>query len=501
MKRVAVIILFLAAGVLVQAQAQPWVRTYPLEIDEPTAVCALADGGYIYASSLDTATGSRVLVFKAKASGLGVWGKAFDAPLSSKAVGCRQLKNGNILVWGDRTPVFDGSKENSSDGFLLTLDKNGGIVSQWEYGVGDWNFEYLPAQAAELAGGGYLVCGEMRHLNASTTWYNDESKGWIAKLDAGGKILWQKAIGLISSDTYKYVSLTGIREAAGGGYLCTGWYYSTPYWSVTVVGIVVLKLDAAGKVLWQKAFDAGNYSSGSPFLIEVMNLFATKDGGCLLAGMDWVESNPWIVKLNTAGTPGWGRVFNAKDSDSDVEFRAASETKDQGCLIGGAVYPDSGDRLGWFAKVGPTGALQTSRSYALGGHNYNHYQGLAERRTGGYVFVGRSYDDYYSREMWAMTTTTDGLTRATVKPNPFKALMKTFKLYAKTVGLKFAEGAAERGTGAFTASSVPTNSKTWSGPSPTPPAAGTKNGPGIHAGAPGRPSSLRAMVRARITED
>lgn len=518
MIRKAVIILFFAAALLAQARAQSWVRTYPLKNEEPVAVCALVDGGYVYASSLSGSTGTQVLVFKAKASGLGVWGKAFDAPLSSKAVGCRQLKNGNILVWGDRTPVFDDRKTNSSDGFLLTLSKSGQVVSQWEYGVADWNYEYLFAQAAELAGGGFIACGEIEHLNKSTQWYKDESKGWIVKLDAAGKVVWQKKVALTSSEAYKYVSMTDIREAVGGGYLCVGWYYISAGWSASEVGIIVLKLDAAGAVVWQKAFDAGNYSNGNTFLIESASLFATKDGGCLLVGMDWVDDYPWVVKLNKSGTPTWGRMFVSKSDDSDVEFVAASETKDQGCLIGGGVYPDSGDRLGWFAKVSPSGVLQANRSYVLGGHYYNHYLGMAERRTGGYVLVGRSYDDYYSRELWAMTTKPDGLTCPSVKPNAFKAVMKTFKLYPKSAALRFGEGEAEFGRGVFTATSLTTKSKSWCGASSMPTAsvlelrtpypgrdAGRprrlKDGRSIGLEAPTILRSLRAMLGIRSSEE
>ncbi|MBN2207363.1 MAG: hypothetical protein JW742_08155, partial [Candidatus Aminicenantes bacterium] len=231
-----------------------------------------------------------------------------------------------------------------------------------------------------------------------------------------------------------------------------------------------------------------------------MGLFAAKDGGGLLVGMDWVEDYPWIVRLKKDGTQVWGRVFEAAGSPGEVEYGAASPTRDQGCLIGGCVYPHSGDRLGWFAKVGPTGALKVTRSYVLGGHYYNHFQGMAERLTGGFILVGRSYDSYYSREMWAMTTSTNGLTSPTVKPASFKAVMRTFKLFPYKAGFKVGAGGAAFGPGAFTVVDVSTESKEWAAPT-TPPGESAR----ILTGKPGvgraefqaTPLTLKEMLKAR----
>ncbi len=462
MKVKAILVLAFSLIIFSRSWAQPWARTYSLRIEEPAAICATADGKYVYAASVSKALqGTQVLVFEANASGLGVWGSTFDASLSSKAVGCAPLKNGGILVWGERTPSYDRSYANSTDAVLLVLSKTGKIASQWQYGASAWNTEYTFGQVHELVGGGFIACGEISHLNKSTTWYCDLRKGWIVKLDAAGKIVFQKAIELTASDAYKYVSMTDIGPTADGGYLAVGWCYSTPEWSAANVGILLVKLSSTGNIVWTKAYDGGKYTNGNTFLIESRRLFAASDGGCLLVGSDWVDSYPWCAKLDKDGVVAWARDFVAKSGDDDIELRDACSTKDGGCLLGGAVYPWSGDRLGWFIKLSAKGGLKVNRTYELGGRYYNHFLGMTERPAGGFALIGRSYDDYGSRELWAMTAQTNGLTCSPVKPSSFKSVMQTFKLYAKTGAFEFGAGGAVFGKGVFKAASVTATEHDW----------------------------------------
>ncbi|MEW6368748.1 MAG: hypothetical protein AB1714_29310 [Acidobacteriota bacterium] len=468
MKTRCVLWLILPLFILIPAHAQQWVQTYDIQTEEPTRISVNSDGSLIIATSVGkSAGGLQICALKASSTGSVQWAKGYDEPLSSSANGCRQLKSGNFLLWGSRTPKFDNSHANSTDAVLLELSPAGAIALQKTYGVGKWNYEYTFNHVDELAAGGYIACGEIEHLNKSTDWYNDESKGWIVRLDAAGAVLFQKAIAVKTSDPYKYLDMTDVRQTADGGYISVGWYYFGGTWTTTDVGILILKMNAAGDILWQKIYDAGDYGRAEApfgkFLIEAWRIIPTSDGGYMLVGCDWVDEVPWAAKLDATGKVQWARKFAPKSYDDDLELRDASLAKDGGCMFAGVVYPESGSRLAWFAKMTSTGAAKVNRTYVLGGHYYNHFLGISELAAGGFALIGRSYNDYTSRELCSMTTNPSGATCPKVKPNKYKPLQQAFALYEKTATFVIGKGTAAATPGKFVISNLSAPQTSWCG--------------------------------------
>jgi hypothetical protein len=468
MKVRSILLVILPLSILVPAQDQQWVKTYNIQTEEPTSVRVTSDGGMIIAASVSNSSShTQICALNTDSSGSVLWAKGYDWPLSSKATGCTQLKSGNFLLWGDRTPKYDGSHSNNTDALILELASNGEIAIQKTYGVEKWNYEYTFNHVDELEGGGHIACGKIEHLNKSTDWYNDESKGWIVRLDGTGAIIFQKAIALRTSNTYKYLDIADIRKTPDGGYVSVGWYYSGGTWTVVDLGILIIKMNAKGDILWQKSYDGGYYgttrTSSGKFLIEARRIIPTSDGGYMLVGSDWTDSCPWCAKLDAKGKVKWARQFTSKSSDDDVELRDATLSKDGGCMLAGVIYPKSGSRLGWFAKVRSTGGVKVVRSYVLSGAYYNHFLGVSELASGGFALVGRSYDNYYSRELWLMTTYPDGLTCSAVGPNKYKPVQKAFKLYEKSSLFVISKGTAAVTSGEFVASTLSAPEKSWCG--------------------------------------
>ena len=135
----------------------------------------------------------------------------------------------------------------SHDYWVVKLDAAGNIL--WQKALGGTGTDVAQAITAS-ADGGYVVAGYTGSTNGDVTGNHGSSDYWVVKLDAAGNILWQKALGGTGID-----QAYAITASADGGYVVgytqsndgdvTGNHGGNDYW--------VVKLDAAGNILWQKA--------------------------------------------------------------------------------------------------------------------------------------------------------------------------------------------------------------------------------------------------------
>jgi hypothetical protein len=130
---------------------------------------------------------------------------------------------------------------------------------------------------------------------AGVTWsFGVGTDVWVLKLDVSGDILWEKTYGGgVGGDAAQSVCLT-----SDGGFLLAGPTYSfgpnPPYGNIWL-----LKLDASGNVLWQKAF-------GSTPRDYTYSAQETVDGGIVLVGetdsfFGGGEQEIWLLKLDASG--------------------------------------------------------------------------------------------------------------------------------------------------------------------------------------------------------
>jgi hypothetical protein len=193
---------------------------------------------------------------------------------------------------------------------LLKLDASGNIVWQKTYGgLGD-----RASAVQATADGGYVVAGSTTSFGAGN------SDAWVLKLDASGNILWQKTYGGELYDTAYAVQAT-----ADGGYVVAGqWDFSG---SCNSCGgkAALLKLDAGGNVVWQKA-------SGLDHLISVQ---PTADGGYVATGeqrnLYVFAPEGAVLKLDANGAiAGCDAVRTSNESSAD----SSATTQDGTAAVG-----------------------------------------------------------------------------------------------------------------------------------------------------------------------
>lgn len=265
------------------------------------------------------------------------WGRVLGGTDEDYANSVSVTPDGGCIVVGDTLSFGLGN----SDIWVVRLNKRGDVVWQKSYGGADNDYGncVIPRKA-----GGYYVAGSTK--SNRTSWY----AGWILRLDARSKIVWQKTYGG-SNGEYIYA----IRETRDGGLITAGGTYSygagdEDFW--------IMKLTPSGNIVWQRTFGGTEYEW--PTSIEL-----ALDGGYVVAGITGSfgagNGDFWIIKLDSYGNVRWQRTYGAERNDIALSLKP---TRDGGYVAAGWTnsYND-GDFNIWVIKLGPTGGLQWQKLY------------------------------------------------------------------------------------------------------------------------------------------
>lgn len=144
---------------------------------------------------------------------------------------------------------------------------------------------------------------------------------------------------------------------------------------------VVIKIDQAGEILWQKRFI---YPFSRFHAID-----STRDGGFLAAGIirnSYPDVSDMIcMKLTSTGDTIWSRIINTGLDEGAFSIR---ESADLGAIIAGYSKPD-GNTPARFAviKLNADGNLEWAETYT-GSNSSNCARSVAQTSDGGYVLTG-----------------------------------------------------------------------------------------------------------------
>src|SRR5262249_25432718 len=195
------------------------------------------------------------------------------------------------------------------------------------------------------------------------------------KLDAAGKLTWARAYqaGFAGSD------ISQIRQTADGGYIAAGSFTDASQ----NTGALLLKLDSAGNVQWQQ--DLG--PAGSTNQAYFNTIQQTADGGYVAAGAYYTPaSGPaptqvLVARFTADGTLAWQHGFATPGSGSAptsvADASSIIQTPDGGYALAGrwfdqAVNGGNGAQGALLLKLDAAGTLQWQHAYS-GGCYFNGY--------------------------------------------------------------------------------------------------------------------------------
>jgi len=288
------------------------------------------------------------------------WARLYGATVTSEFDAVHQTADGGYIVLGTAYSFGAGG----TDWWCLKLDALGNIV--WQKTFGGVKDEY--AWAVEVtADGGCLIVGRTASFGAGN------GDAWCLKLDASGNVAWQKTYGGAGGDAFY-----DVRATADGGYVLAG---GTGSFGAGNGDAWCVKLDAAGNVLWQRAY-------GSPGDEYALSVGTTADGGYILAGgIDLLMTDiydAWCLKLDSAGNVLWQKSYGGSDSD---QANSMGTTADGGCILAGHTSSfGAGNGDGWCLKLDAAGNVVWQNTY--GSANYEIFYGSSVASDGGCLLTG-----------------------------------------------------------------------------------------------------------------
>lgn len=401
--------LLVLSGGLVHSQDIRWDKSYggnhaELLFDAvPTA-----DYGFILAgSSVSGKTGNKTSanqgdldywVWKMDENGELVWQKNFGGSGFDLLQSIKLTPDGGFLLAGSsNSPKGPDKLEDSKGGqdfWVIKLDAGGGV--QWQKTLGGDGPDEL-VTAVVVPGGGYLLCG--RSESGKSADKTLETRGnmdyWLVRLDAEGRVLWDKSYGGKYADMVKDAVAT-----PDGGFLIGGTSNSPEsidklYKSNGQGDYWVLKLDKSGAIEWQQVYGGDQED-------DLTCILPTIDGNYILAG--YSASNPgfnktesnrrgidfWVIKINDQGHILWQKTYDYGEVDI---LSSVLENPDGTLILAGFAKPEGkkdaegiNDYL--LIKTDPEGEILWDRT--IGSDGEDILRRAIITRDGGYLLAGTS---------------------------------------------------------------------------------------------------------------
>ncbi|NIM91925.1 MAG: hypothetical protein GTO17_13380 [Candidatus Aminicenantes bacterium] len=252
------------------------------------------------------------------------------------------------------------------------------LNAQWARTYGGKG-EDCPFSIQQTSDGGYIVAGYTDSFGAG------DCDVWILKLNAKGKVSWQKTIGKFDSD-----GAQSVQQTSDGGYVAAGWvawdgmeYAPDDYW--------ILKLKPDGSRQWLVFLgDLDPYYHSYERAYSVQQ---TSDGGYIVAGrkMESEEEEEkfdhdfCILKLDSNGEPEWQRMYGGRKKD-DYAY-SVQQTNDGGFIVAGKTESfGAGKNDFWILKLDSNGYVEWENTY--GGEGEDYAESIQRTNDGGFIVAG-----------------------------------------------------------------------------------------------------------------
>lgn len=279
-----------------------------------------------------------IFITKFNSKGEYVWGKSIGGTGSDLAHHLKLDAAGNLYIIGsyegsvDFDPSASGTNtltaKGSSDMFIMKMDVNGNL--QWAKSFGG-NLEdkgiALTIQGSEILATGYFK--DSIQFDASVATSLHVSLGGadvcMVKLDLSGNYLWSGAIGGISDEEGKSVSIdkSGNMYIAGFFNGSVNFNPSGSYYLAAKAGrdAFLIKLDKNGAFLWAKITGGNGFDGAQTVIVDaVKNIYTI---GYFSGFVDFDPSSSdaflnsgassavFVQKLDSNGQYQWAKSFNA----------------------------------------------------------------------------------------------------------------------------------------------------------------------------------------------
>jgi len=338
--------------------------------DGGCVIVGYSDSGQSGNKSSPTFGKNDIWVVRIDGNGDKLWERALGGSGQDYFNAVCATSDGGYLIGGGSDSPADGNKDSpnlgNSDFWLIRLDPQGDKI--WERTYGGRGSEALGTITA-APDGGFLLAGESFTSGVEANFGFGRYDIWIVRIDANGEELWDRYLG---GSQDEWLGTIPIGSADGGYFLVINsdspisGNKTAPNFGAPDIWLV--KLDATGRILWDKTYGGTDADYGSAVVER-------SDGSIVLGGSSFSapsgnKTSPlfglddiWLVELDSHGEKVWERTYGGAGEDglSDMVLMP-----DSGLLLYGSSDSMDGDRsspgfgLGdwWLVRVGPTGKKQ-----------------------------------------------------------------------------------------------------------------------------------------------
>lgn len=338
------------------------------------------------------------------------WSKTYGGYGADTPVKIIKMDDGNYIVFGTGTSGrnFVDVKGFSSF-FVMTIDKNGNIL--WQNNYGSSKIEILNS-AIMTSDGCYLLIGSSNFNDLDVKVNHGGQDIWVVKIDAFGNIIWENSYGSESKDTgwdvcetdngdfiitinafkagairidksgnllwnkdlsvskYYNENLVSISKSNDEGYIIAG--------SIENGGARFFKINDDGDILWDKSpSNIGN----------ITNVKTLQDGSYVISTIVPDKGNAGIHLLSALGSKVWSVNYSEKaiymlqnNQAGELIFAGRNASK------GTAQLPNKGVYDAWIGKINLSGELLWQKS--IGGSQLDQANYIIETNDGGYLVSG-----------------------------------------------------------------------------------------------------------------
>ena len=242
---------------------------------------------------------NQIALHKLDKKGNLLWSKYYESLYNQYAFSINLTLDGNFIICGETETAF-----NNLDVIVLKLDTSGTIIWQKIFGE---NLNESAAYIEQTNDSGYILCGFKNDIYSSNDTY-------IAKLDAGGEVIWDEMIGGADNEVGSM-----ILQLPEGGFILTS---DARRAGDIDYDVHIAKLDENGNIIWDKLF-------GDDLQNGCQGILLTADGCYLSYGETEIYTySPFdffIEKIDSVGNSLWKKVFGGTASDAVFSVTETNE--------------------------------------------------------------------------------------------------------------------------------------------------------------------------------
>jgi hypothetical protein len=296
----------------------------------------------------------------------------------------------NGMVAGSDGSAFLAGETNSFsertnyDGLIIKTDPSGRALWLNAVDAGYQAHNYFKS-VASLPDGGCLAAGSTL-ISATTNGYLSDYYGLVARLDASGKVLWQKKFRPSGPSYGAWVN--GIIGAPDGNFILYGYEENTSSGQGAEDQFYV-KIDPNGNILWKTT----PVIAGSSF--EPGAAAMTTDGNVVFMGQNvgtTVNNDVYLEKIDQSGHQLWHKGY---DSLHGIYLGGLAPAPDGGIMLSGysqwAPVPNQATITPTFMRFSAQGDSLWEKNPLFGMYTYSH--GLIPAPGGGYLSAGEGISD------------------------------------------------------------------------------------------------------------